>query len=69
MTTDAMTAFLRDGAVQVGATRDMRAVWQKDGKLFTIGFSPDEGSYIKPATNEDIARRYDPPVPASRLLP
>ena len=59
------------GAVQIGSTYDLRAVWQRDGANFMVIYDAAQRAHVLNVTPDEIMRRLDPPIPwrAEQLSP
>jgi len=56
-----------EGAVQIGSTHDLRAVWQRNGKTFMVIHDAKQRAHVLDVMPEEIVRRCEPPIPWSEF--
>jgi hypothetical protein len=52
-----------EGAVQIGSTHDLRAVWLRDGRNFMVIHDAKNQAYVFDVNPKEIVRRCNPPIP------
>lgn len=58
---------LCEGAVQIGSTDDLRAVWQKGERTFMVFYDAQARVFVEDVGTAVVAREYDPPIPWESL--
>jgi hypothetical protein len=56
-----------EGAVQIGSTSDLRAVWQKGKKTFMVFHDARLRMHVEDVSPTVVARKCDPPIPWDSL--
>tara|TARA_R110000850_G_scaffold42454_18_gene108954 strand:+ start:1812 stop:2042 length:231 start_codon:yes stop_codon:yes gene_type:complete len=56
-----------EGAVQIGSTSELRAVWQKGDKTFMVFHDAQSRMHVKDVSPTVITRKREPPIPWDSL--
>mgnify|MGYP003377137337 CR=1 FL=1 len=59
---------LCEGAVQIGYTDDIRAIWERGGELFMVVHDAKETAHRITVSPEQVVRRLDSPIPWGALI-